>query len=121
MSIRITHSLDDLAADFRTIARRAPRDMATVVRRTVKAGERAEKRIAKAKAGPHGENYHKRITSEMTGPREGEWGPNAGGTPVGAGFVHGAGNTDSEASAKVVAPKFYRDAHKLSDKWFWPA
>lgn len=121
MSIRITHSLDDLAADFRTIARRAPRDMATLVRRTVKAGERAEVRIAEAKSGPHGLNYPERITSDMTGKLQGEWGPNAGGTPVGAGFRHGAGNTDSEASAKVVAPKFYRDAHKLPDKWFWPA
>lgn len=121
MRINVEHSgITDLASDLRKIAVRAPADMHNVVRRNVKAGELAEQAIAKAASGRHGENYFKRITSEMTGALEGEWGPHDGGTPVGGGWRHGI-NTDSAKSADLVGPKFAKDMRNLPDDWFWGA
>lgn len=112
--------LDDLASDLRKVAVKARADMVRVVQKNVAAGERAEKRIAKAAVGRHGKAYPKRITSEMTGDLEGEWGPHGGGTPVGGGWRHGV-NTDSAKSLDVIAPKFGRDIDAMIDRWFWPS
>lgn len=112
--------LDDLASDLRKVAVKAKADMVRVVTKNVAAGERAEKRIAKAAVGRHGKAYPKRITSEMTGDLEGEWGPHGGGTPVGGGWRH-ATNTDSAKSADEIGPKFAEDSVRLFDRWFWPA
>lgn len=119
MSIHVEHSgITDLASDLRKIAVRAPADLSNVVRRNVKAGELAEQAIAKTASGRHGQNYFKRITSEMTGAFEGEWGPHDGGTPVGGGWRHGV-NTDSAKSLDIIAPKFARDVDAVVDGWFW--
>lgn len=119
--IRVTHHIDDLADDLRAITIRAPKDMSGVVRSNVKYGRELAQTIARAKSGPHGKAYHKRITSEMTDPLQGEYGPS--GRPktefVGAGFRSGT-NTDLPTSADAVGPKFADDVRRLPDKWFWP-
>lgn len=118
MSIRVIHDLDDLAEDLRTIATTTKARMAGVVRDNVALGERAAQRFAKQSSGPHGLNYFKRITSESNG-LEGEYGPHAGGLPVGGGWRHGE-NTDLPRSADIVGPKFAKDVADEADDLFWP-
>lgn len=119
MRIRVIHGIDDLESDLRHIAAISRVDMADTVRSNVAAGERYAKGFARQASGPHGKAYYKRITSEMTGPLAGEYGPHDGGTPVGAGYRHGAGNTDLAKSADMIGPRFARDVAKLPDRWFW--
>lgn len=119
MGIRVEHNLGDLAADLRTIATTTQAKMVGVVRNNVSLGQRTMRRIARESSGPHGALYYKRITSEMTGLLEGEWGPRAGGLPVGGGWRHGE-NTDAARSADIVGPKFASDVHDEAADLFWP-
>lgn len=119
-SIRVEHTLAGLERDLARIARTAKPDMARVVKRNVTQGGRAAQRIARQESGPHGLNYFKRITSEMTGTLSGEYGPTGkvDGNAVGAGWRHGS-NLDLARSADVQIPRFVKDVHDLPDKWFW--
>lgn len=119
MHIHVSNDLSDLAGDTRRIATEAKLDMAETVKKNVEAGERYARGIARQASGPHGLNYFKRITGEVTSPLEGEFGPHAGGTPVGGGWRHGPPNTDQEKAADIVAPRFAKDVANLSDRWFW--
>lgn len=126
--IRVIHGIDDLADDMRKIPPRAVKDMRGVVREGIKVGASIARDLAKAKAGPHGADYYKRITSEMHGVVSfggvngisGEYGPT--GIPktefVGVGFRHGV-NLDLPNSADQIAPAFYGEVKRLPDKWFW--
>lgn len=119
MQIRVEHSIGDLASDMAAIPPTAMRDMVDTVRKNTEAGMRYAKGFARQSSGPHGTNYYKRITSDMTGPLTGEYGPHDGGTPVGAGYRHGPPNTDLARSADLIGPRFARDVEKLPDRWFW--
>lgn len=119
MRVVVVNDLSDLAADTRRIATEAKLDMAETVRKNVESGERYARGIARQAAGPHGKNYYKRITGEMTGTLEGEFGPHAGGTPVGAGWRHGPPNMDMPKAAEIVGPRFAKDVSNLPDRWFW--
>jgi hypothetical protein len=116
----VENTIGDLADDLASIARNAQPRLSGVVRRNVNVGLREAKRLARRKAGPHGENYYKRLSGEMTGLLEGEYGPE--GDPktdfVGVGFRHGL-NTDLPNSADVVGPKFLKDVGDELDRWFW--
>lgn len=118
MSIRVIHDLDDLAEDLRTIATTTKARMVGVVRDNVALGERTAQRFAKQSSGPHGLNYFKRITGEMTGDLEGEYGPHAG-NMIGGGWRHGE-NTDLPRSQDIVGPKFAKDISDMVDDLFWP-
>lgn len=118
MSIRVEHSLDDLARDLRTIATTTKARMVGIVRDNVAFGERTAQRFAKESSGSHGLNYFKRITGEMTGELEGEYGPHTG-NMIGGGWRHGE-NTDLARSTDVVGPKFAKDVHDEVDDLFWP-
>ena len=78
---------------------------------------RLARNIARAKAGPHGANYFKRISAEMTGPLSVEVGPSPlqGERYVGVDAPGGPGRDLDEALAKV-RPKFYDDASDLMDR-----
>ena len=119
MQIRVINDLSDLASDANRVAAEAELDMSETVMKHVQAGERYAKGIARNASGPHGKNYYKRITSEMTGPLEGEWGPHAGGTPVGGGWRNGPPNMDMPKSAEIATPRFAKDVGNLPDRWFW--
>lgn len=120
-TIRVTHDIDDLENDLTHIARTARSDMAGVVRKNVKEGHRLAQRFARAASGPHGRLYYKRITSEMTSPLSGEFGPTGkvAGNAVGAGWRHGSGNTDLLRAADVVGPALADDVQDLAGRWFW--
>lgn len=122
MRVTVTHTIGDLASDLQRVANTGTADCAAVVRKHVKAGERQAVRLARARAGGHGYNYYKRISSEMTGATTGEFGP--AGVPksefVGVGFRNGT-NRDLPDAADKIRPEFYRDVDRMLDGWFWPA
>ena len=118
MSIRLEHTVGELARDLRTIATTAKARMVGVVRDNVAFGERTAQRLAKESSGIHGLNYHKRITGEMTGELEGEYGPHAG-NMIGGGWRNGE-NTDLPRSADLVGPKFANDVRDEAADLFWP-
>lgn len=118
--MRVTHTIHDLAGDLRQIPPQATIEARQLVRKNAHKGSMEARRIARAKGGPHGKKYFKRITSEMTGPFEAEWGPE--GDPktefVGAGWRHGV-NLDMPQSLDLIKPKFARDVNAMLDRLFW--
>jgi hypothetical protein len=116
----VTNTLDDLAADIGAIPVRAQAALPRVVHKNLTKGNRIAQRLAREKAGPHGKNYWKRLSAEMTGPLSGEYGPE--GEPksdfIGVGFRHGV-NLDLPNSADQIAPKFAGDVLDAADGLFW--
>lgn len=118
-TVRVRDDIDDLANDFLSVASKAKPRLSRVVRRNVKEGHKLAQKFARQASGIHGINYYKRITAEMTGDLEGEYGPHAGGTPVGAGYRHGPPNTDLEKSQDIIGPKFAKDVGDEMQGLFW--
>lgn len=120
-SIRVTHDIDDLASDLAAIpvkfAKQAPR----VIKKDAHEGNMLARKLARANAGPHGKNYYKRLTSELTGPLTAEYGPE--GDPktdfVGVGFRNSGPNMDLPNSADFIGPKFAYHVGVLADGLFW--
>ena len=114
MRIKVRHTVDRLADKYEKIPAQAIVGMHKIVADNVDYGRDLAKALAREKAGPHGQAYHKRITSEMTGLLEGEYGPT--GSPktefVGVGFRSGI-NTDLPQSADRVGPAAAADLRKL--------
>lgn len=112
--VRVRHRIDRLAEDYAAIPAKAQVGLARIARDNVNQGRDLAKALAREGAGPHGQNYWKRISAEMTGAFEGEWGPT--GTPktefVGVGFRSGI-NTDLPQSADKVAQSAAADVRKL--------
>jgi hypothetical protein len=121
-TIRVEHTIGDLEADCREIAATTKARFSRVVKRNVTQGNALAQRFARASSGPHGLNYYKRITSEMTGPLSGEYGPTGTvvGNAVGAGWRHRQANTDLEKSLDIIGPRFARDVSNIADDLFWP-
>lgn len=120
MRVSVSHGIGDLASDLTRVATYGRAECAEVVRKNVAAGKREAVRLAKSRAGVHGKNYWKRISSEMTGVTEGEFGPT--GVPksefVGVGFRNGT-NRDLPDAADKIRPLLYRDVDDMLDGWFW--
>lgn len=121
VTVRVSHTIDDLANDLTAIATQTPARLSAVVRRNVEEGNRVAQGIARAASGPHGRLYYRRLTSEMTGTLTGEYGPegDVAGNAVGAGWRNGPGNHDLEKSLDVQGPKFARDVVDEVDRMFW--
>ena len=119
MRVVVINDLSDLADDMAAIPVEFSARAGAVVRRYVNEGNKVAQGIAKAKAGPHGKSYYRRMSAEMTGPLSGEYGPHDGGTPVGAGWRHGGGNTDLPESADLVGPRFADAVVNMADGLFW--
>jgi hypothetical protein len=120
-TIRVTHSIGDLASDMAKIPPRAVKDLSGIVRSNTKAGEKLGRAFAKSGAGPHGKNYYKRFGWEMLGPLTGEYGPHGDvlNNAVGAGWRNGPPNTDLERSLDIIGPKFRADVQDAPGAWFW--
>lgn len=119
-SIRVHNHLDDLTRDIAAIAPAAEAQMPGVVARYAKTGHAAAQRFARARSGPHGLNYYKRITAEQRTPLSWEYGPTGDvvGVAVGAGWRDGPANTDLERSTDVVGPKFADAVGNAADRLF---
>ena len=120
-TVRVHHTIGDLASDMAAIVPKPRVEGAKVVKRNVTAGNKLAQRFARGSSGPHGENYWKRITSEMTGALEGEYGPHGDvvENAVGAGWRGGPQNTDLPRSADIIGPQFEADVHAMVGRWFW--
>lgn len=118
-SIRVTHTIGDLASDLAAIPVKFVREGSKVVRTNVREGTLQAQAFARTSSGPHGSSYWKRISGEMTGPLEGEWGPHDGGLPVGGGWRHSVPNTELARSADVIGPQFAGDVGDMVDGLFW--
>lgn len=117
-SIRVTHSIGDLASDMAAIPVKFARKAPGVVKRNVTEGNKIAQGFARERSGPHGKAYWKRLSAEMTGPLTGEYGPHDGGTPVGAGYRTSAPNMDLPNSADLIAPKFAKDVGDAAEEAF---
>jgi len=120
-TIRFVHDIGDLVSDLETIAGQVRPRAAALVARKVNHGREVARGIAREASGPHGTNYYKRITSEMTGDLQGEIGPTGEveGRAVGAGWRHGE-NTDMARTADIIGPSLAADAGDMAADLFWP-
>lgn len=120
-SVRVTHTIDDLAADLRNIATTSTARFSRVVQRNTEEGNRVAQGIARSASGPHGRLYWKRLTAEMRSALVGEYGPTGDvvGNAVGAGWRNGPGNRDLEKSQDVQGPQFAKDVRDELDRMFW--
>lgn len=119
--IRVSHSIGDLARDAARVVAKAGPGMTRVVRKNTMQGNKLAQGIARRASGPHGTNYYKRLTDEMTGPLTGEYGPTGtvAGNAVGGGWRNGPPNNDLPKSADVIGPRFAKDVGDLPERWFW--
>lgn len=119
--VTVFHTLDDLFDDLAAAPVKFARGAAVAVKKNVEGGTRKAKALARERGGPHGKNYYKRISGEMTGPMSGEYGPE--GVPksdfVGAGYRNSAPNLDLPNSADIIGPKFASDVRGVLDEVFW--
>lgn len=115
-----SHTLADLERDLLRMPGTAARGMSSAVRDRTRQGERVSKGFARAASGPHGSAYFKRITSEMTSPLSGEFGPHGDvSKSVGGGWRNGPPNTDTEKAGDIVGPALAKDMEKLLGRLFW--
>lgn len=121
--VSVTHHIGDLAADMKSIAARAPKDMHRLTGLNAKRGNRLAKENAKRTAGAHGKHYPDAMTFEPIGLHVWEYGPDSSLPQGDMEFEHGSRNQpphyDLAKSADVAGPLFARDVSKLPDKWFW--
>lgn len=121
MRVVVTHGIGDLARDLNRKSIEAQRQGRKVVRKNTHEGQMLARKFARASAGPHGKNYFKRITAEMTGPWSGEYGTE--GIPktefVGAGYRNAPPNRDLANSADIIGPKLAHDAGEMLNGLFW--
>lgn len=132
MRVRVSNTLNDLTGDLVKVARTARRDMAEVVRDSIRDGNTIARRFAKESAGAHGKHYHRAFTTEMrpigefagVGVIAGEYGPDIAKPQGGMSFERGSRNQpphyDLAKSADLVAPYFDIAVQQLPDRWFWP-
>lgn len=107
-TIRVDHNIGALAKHYAAVPAKFRRFARVAVRVSLEEGTDDAKRHADAAAGPHGSNYSKRISWEMTGALEGEYGPHAPKTDyVGVSGAEGA-MRDLEKSALRLGPRFQK-------------
>ena len=126
VSARVTHSIDGLARDCRTIAVRARKDMTATVREGLKVGNTVARDNAKRTAGTHGKLYPRAFSVEMYAGGTliaGEYGPDAAMPQGGMSFEGGSRNQpphlDMAKSADLIGYPFAEAVGRLPDKWFW--
>lgn len=130
MKITVRDTLGDLEADFRTIARRAPRDMAKVVRDNAREGNRLAKAFASEQHTMFGDEditYAPSFTVERIARYTYEYGPDAaiGDGSQASGYEFGSinspGHFDLARSLDIIATQFGLDVDDMVRSWFWPS
>lgn len=128
MRVRVLHDLGDLANDMGSIATRAPKDMRDVVKHNIHEGNRIAKAHASEQHTMFGDadiEYPPSFTAEMTGPLQGEYGPDSaiGDGSQAEGYEHGSINSpphhDMARSYDVIAIEFPLDVDDMVRGWFW--
>lgn len=125
MRIKVTHHLDDLESDLRTIGGRARLDMDDVLRANAYQGNRLARDFARVSAGKHGKHYHRAFSAEPKGALAWEYGPDSSKPQGGMSFEGGSRNqpphNDLAKSLDIQGPKFARDAENMLSDLFWPS
>lgn len=131
--VRVTHGINDLANDMRSIPRKAVVDMNDCVRDGIRVGNDLAKDFARAHVGPHTKKYPGSFSSRMNKPYQGfgaiifsgEYGPLARGQGELASVLErGTRNGNKPQfnvlrSADMIGPAFAHEVGKLPDRWFW--
>lgn len=124
MSVRVTHTLAGLDADFRKMPKIAARESAKLIRNNAKLGNKRAKAFAKVSAGKHGKHYHRAFTAEALGPYSWEYGPDASKPQGDMSFEFGSRqqppHLDLAKSADIVQFQMKVDVRDLVAKVFWP-
>lgn len=134
--IRVTHSIDDLASDLRTIAVKAPVEFKAVVRKNAREGSALARRFASQQHSMNSRydiHYPRSITWDHPrayygtgggGNITAEYGPDPARPQGGMSFEHGSRNQkphlDLNRSADVIAWTFGANVLHAADKLFWP-
>ena len=120
-TIRVTGGVADLERKMRSLPPKARKDMRRVVVENVRAGRVLTRDSARRTARSHGKHYPKAITSEMTGPLIGEWGPDASKPQGGMSFEGGSRNQPAHLNmaknADIVARMYHQDVADLPRRW----
>lgn len=118
MRVKVRHRIDNLGDRLESTITRLHVAAPRVVKDNADYGRDLAKALARAKAGPHGSAYYKRINSESTNEAGADWSAEFGpdGSPktefVGVGFRSGT-NTDLERAAAAAGPSMARDVGKM--------
>lgn len=124
MQIRVTHSIDDVADDLRSIAVQTKPTISTTVRNEARLGNELARGFAKKSAGKHGKHYPNAFSVEMTGATTAEYGPDASKPQGGMSFERGSRNQpphlDLARSADIVATRLGPAVLRNVGDLFWP-
>ena len=132
-TVRVRHTVGDLAADLRHIATTCHDDMVDVVKDGIRVGNEVAKDYARESSGRVARKYPGTFSAAMNrGYRgkdvsviEGEYGPRAAGQGELASVLEGGSrnnppHNDLAKSADLIGPAFQGEVHRLPDRWFWP-
>jgi len=122
--VRVTHHIDDLASDLRTIATEVNLVMAKTVREEARLGNNLAKGFAKKSAGSHGKHYPSSMSAEMVSALSWEYGPEDGKRQGGMSFERGSRNQpphlDLAKSADIIGPRLGGAILNDVGDLFWP-
>jgi hypothetical protein len=123
-SIRVTHSIGDLASDLRTIAVEAKPTMARTIADEARLGNELAKGFARKSAGAHGKHYPNAFSVERTGLLQYEYGPDSAMPQGGMSFEFGSRNQkphlDLWKSVDIIHTRFGEAVLSNVDSLFWP-
>jgi hypothetical protein len=135
MTIRVSHTLDDLESDLRKIATTSRSDMRDVVRDGIRAGNELAKANARRKNGPgsHSRKYPGTFSAAMHSGKglfgnviSGEYGPRPAGQGLLAPILENGSRSGNAAqlnlarSTDVIFPQFAVEVRTMAASWFWP-
>ena len=122
-SIRVVHSIGDLADDLADIADRSRRELPVVVEHLADDGLRIATASARRQSGRHGKHYPKAFSKSRVGRLSWEYGPDASKPQGGMSFERGSVNqpphNDLAKSADAIGPVFPEEVGRRVDGWFW--
>jgi hypothetical protein len=135
MRVRVTHDIDDLESDLRTITKRAPVELKAVVRKNAREGAAHARRFASQQHTMNSRydiHYPKSITWDQPtsyygfggGAISAEYGPDPSRPQGGMSFERGSRNQpphlDLARSADIIAWQFGANVIHAADQLFWP-
>ena len=131
MRIRVTHSIDDLAADLDKIATQAPVELARTVRADAIEGNRIARAFASEQHTMHSDidvPYQESFEAEEIGPHAWVYGPVDDGVAHGGsqatgyelGSINQPPHLDLARSVDIIGPQFAEDVLEAAASLFWP-
>lgn len=130
-SVRLAHTIGDLADDLRALPVKEAKEMTAVVRDGARAGNMLARDNARRTQGAHGKHYANSMSPETHGRYAGfgasvysaEYGPVVGRPQGSMSFEHGSRNQpphwDLAKSADVIGPSLAQEVREALDRMFW--